>query len=391
MRYEIRALQAGRVETLLIEAASADDARQQASAAEASVLGIRALGRARPPSRFDLTLFGQELIELLDAGLALTEALEALAEREPAGGDEARIAALLLARLREGLGFSAALACQPEYFPPLFIGLVRAAEQTSELQAALGRYLEYRSRFDQLRHQIVAALIYPAVLLVVGSLVSLFLLGFVVPRFAMVYRGGQRSLPWASQLLLDWGEFVAGHGQILLLALPLGLIGALLLLRRAMRRGWLEDAARRLPGIGRRITIFRLCQLYLAVGTLINGGTPAMAALDLASGVAAPAMRPALAAVASSLRQGLPLSQALSAQGLTTPVALRLLQAGEGAGRIGELLLRAARYHDKALARDIDGFSRLFEPLLMTAIGLVVGLIVVLLYMPIFDLVGSLQ
>lgn len=391
MRYEVRVLQGDRFETLMLDAASAAEAHAMALARQLVPVHVQGRRAHAAKIRFDLSLFVQELIELLDAGLELIVAIELLTNRERSAADERELVGQLLAHLREGQSFSSALEQAPDIFPALFVGLVRAAEQTSGLQAALTRYLEYRTRFDGLRQKISAALIYPAILLGVGGLVGLFLLGFVVPRFAAVYRGGQRDLPFASKILLDWGDFFSKHALLLTCLLPVLLVLSGFALRRLWKNGQFEALLQALPGIGRHVQTFRIGQIYLALGTLLNGGMPMLQALALAQGVATPGMVGRLQAVDQALRRGAAASVALVSQQLVTPVSLRLIQAGEGTGRLGEMLLRAARYHDNELARWIDRVSRLFEPLLMAAIGIVVGLIVVLLYLPIFDLAGSLQ
>ena len=388
MRFEVRALGPEQVETLIVDAIDEAEARRLVAARQLTALAVKRAA-SRRGTAFDLTLFAQELIELLDAGLELAEAIEALDARG-GQGEGARVTRALLTRLREGQSFSQALTAADEDFPPLFIGLVRAAERTSHLQDALARYLEYRNRFDALRQRIGGALIYPSILLGVGGAVSLFLLGYVVPKFATVYRGSAHQLPWLSRVMLDLGEFVAAHAGVLGPALLLLLVGGGLALRSAWQRGQLEAALRHLPMLGPRIELFRIAQLYLALGTLLNGGLPALQALALAEGVATPVMLPRLRSVGAALRRGEAVTDALAAAELVTPVALRLLRAGERSGRLGEMFIRAARHHDAELGRWIERFSRMFEPLLMAAIGVTVGVIVVLLYLPIFDLAGRL-
>jgi len=394
MQFEVRALSAERCETLVVEALDEADARRVLEARALQPVSIRARGAARTMARsrsnFDLALFSQELAELLDAGLEIVEAVEALAAREQDGA-RARICAVLLARLREGMRFSAALEQAGDAFPALYVGLIRAAETTSGLHGALSRYIEYRSRFDALRARITSALIYPAVLLVVGGAVTLFLIGYVVPRFASVYHGSTRALPLLSTLLLELGLFIANHALATGAMLAALLFGGGAALMQAWRSGRIEQAIAHLPGLGERFALFRLSQLYLTLGTLLGGGMPVVHAIELAEGVLPPALRDRLRAAGSALRRGESITAALAAQQLCTPVSLRLLRAGEGTGRVGEMFVRTARYHDAELARWIERFSKLFEPVLMAAIGITVGFIVVLLYLPIFDLAGSLQ
>lgn len=207
MQYLVRALAAdNRIETLRIDAADADSARREIEARRLKALSVEGTAepdRSRGHARFALLEFSQELIALLGAGLSLVEALEGLLEKD-ASARRRNVLAGLLALLREGQRLSAALRAQGDVFPPLFIGLVQAAEGTSDLPRSLARYVDYRTRLDALHARIVSASIYPALLLVVGGAVCLFLLGYVVPRFALVYQGSGRSLPWLSQWLLSW-------------------------------------------------------------------------------------------------------------------------------------------------------------------------------------------
>ncbi len=405
MNFAIRAIGPHGVETLHIDAANQEDAaRQMASrnlrplsikAAEkpAWQIGIAQLTRQAQPS-FDLLLFSQELLALLEAGLTLTESLDALQEKERRPSVVAVFDALR-GRLGEGQRFAAALATQPEIFPPLYCGLMRAAERTASLDNSLARYIEYRSRIDMVRRHLIQAMIYPAILCGVGLVVSLFLLGYVVPSFASVYQSSGKDIPLASQLLMQWGRFVADHGRLLgVVGLALGsmVIG---LFRSAHSRrimgAWIYEQVRRLPRLGDMLQTFELARLYLALGTLLAGGLPILLALQLCDGLVTSRTHLALQQAARRIREGQPASVAFEEGRLCTPVALRLMRVGERTGQLGDMLTRAARFHDGEIERFIARFTRSFEPLLMAAIGLVIGGIVVLLYMPIFDLAGSFQ
>lgn len=394
MRYEVRGLRGADLDTLDIQAVDVSDARRLAQEQNLRVLSIRSINTpGARKSRFDLRLFSEELAELLDAGLSVVEAIEALASREDAqAGTMHQAYGALLKTMREGHTFSVALERLPEFFPPLYVGLIRAAESTSGLHDALTRYIEYSGRFEALRSKVVSALIYPAILLTVGGGVIAFLLGFVVPRFAAVYKGTGRPLPTLSAWLLEWGTFVSQHGVAVGLSaatLAAALLGSLYL---SWRQGRVERLLAMVPPVQRRVQLFRLSRLYLTVGTLLNGGMPAVQALLLARGVAGSGPQAtAIDATIEAIRRGESLTAAMSAQALTTPVSIRLLRAGEGTGRIGDMFVRAGRYHDNELGRWVERFSRSFEPILMSLIGIIVGGVVVLLYMPIFDLVGNFR
>ncbi|WP_205417408.1 type II secretion system F family protein, partial [Trinickia diaoshuihuensis] len=355
------------------------------------VAPARALGRpAGGRGRISLVLFSQELLALLKAGLSIVEGLEALLERE--GGARLRsVLERILAGLREGKRFSSLLGEQPDVFPPLYVGIVRAAEGTSDLPRALQRYVDYQERIDTVRNKLVSSAIYPSILLVVGGGVSTFLITYVVPRFATIYEGTGRALPWMSQMLLDWGKFASAHGLPLALTALAGVAAIFLGVRATVARVGLVSLLARVPLLGPHLRIYQLSRLYLTLGMLLGGGIPIVAAMETACGTVSPSMRDALLLARAAVQSGEPLSGAFQARQLTTPISLRMLRVGERSGELGAMLTQSAAFYDGEISRWIDRFTRMFEPLLMSAIGVVVGTIVVLLYMPIFDLAGSLS
>ncbi len=385
------------ISNLVVDAADALDARRQVEARGLFVSAVEparanpfaGLGR-RGGAKLSLVLFSQELLALLNAGLGIVEGLEALLEKEANPGARG-VLERLLGGLREGKRFSSVLASQPDLFPPLYVGIVRAAEGTSDLPRALSRYIDYQQRIDTVRSKIVSASIYPVILLLVGGGVSGFLIGYVVPKFAEVYQGAGRTLPWMSQLLLDWGQFAGAHGSAIAVSALLLIVGTVLGVRHLLRSGGINRLLVRLPGIGERARIYELSRLYLTLGMLTEGGITIVGAIETVQPMVSGNVRKGLAQARAAVESGQPLSNAFEANGLTTPISLRMLRVGERTGDMGPMLTQSAAFYDGEITRWIDRFTRTFEPLLMAAIGLVVGAIVVLLYMPIFDLAGDMS
>jgi general secretion pathway protein F len=393
MRYELRAITPeGRIESVECQAVDEQAARQQVEGRGYTVLAVRARRELamlwRGGERFPLPLFSQELLVLLNAGLPLVEAIETLAEKERR--DEFRgVLNRVVAALRQGLPLSAALEHAPSAFPPLYVATVRAAERTSDLAPALSRYVSYQAQLESIRKRIMNASIYPMVLLGVGGLVSLFLLFYVVPRFGRIYEDRATDLPVFSKLLLAWGSFAEAHAGI-----ALGLLVALVALAIYLFRtskDKISNAMWRLPGVGERLKVYQLARFYRTTGMLLKGGMPLVAALDMAAELLHPVLRERLVAASRAISEGRGVSASMDANGLTTPVAMRMLVVGESSGSMGDMMDRIAGFHDDELSRWVDWFTRMFEPLLMAAIGLVIGAIVILMYMPIFELAGNLQ
>src|SRR5512139_2092740 len=394
MRYRVKALRPGTgVTAMTVEALDEGEVAARLQREGAQVLSIVAehgnwLTARR--TRFPLLLFTQELIALLDAGLTLTEALETLGEKE-SRTESRQLIERLLAAMREGRPFSAALTMQSDAFPPLYAATVRAAESAGNLSPALARYVGYQNQIDAVKKKVLSASIYPLLLIGVGTLVIGFLLGYVVPRFASVYADAGRDLPWMSKMLLAWGEAVEAHGVWILLVAVAGIAGFVLALAQPSTRAALTRLAWRTPAIGKHLRTFELARFYRSLGMLLTGGIPIVSALGMVSGLLSAHLRSGAAVAMDAMRRGESISTALAGGDLTTPVAARLLRVGEKSGRMGEMMERIAIFHDEEMARWVDWFTRLFEPLLMVFIGLTIGLIVVLLYMPIFDLAGTIQ
>ena len=396
MRYELKAIApGGEIESLDFQAsdeAAAVRTLEGRGYTVLSVRGKRALGAPwrRSRDRFPVALFSQELRALIGAGLPLVEAIETLAQKEKRD-DSRAILLRIVALLREGQPLSTALDEFPHAFSPLYVATVKAAEKTSDLAPALGRYVAYSNQLDAVRKRIVNASIYPALLMAVGSLVGLFLLLYVVPRFGHIYQERGGDLPLFSRLLLAWGQAIDKHGIVALAAIAaLVALGVYLLRREDVRRA-LGDALWRLPSIGERLKTYQLARFYRTIGMLLRGGMPLPRSLDMGAELLHPLLRDRLVEANRAIREGRGVSASLEAQGLVTPVAQRMLAVGEKSGNMGEMLEQVAAFHDEELARWVDWFTRLFEPVLMAIIGLVIGAIVVLMYMPIFELAGNLR
>jgi general secretion pathway protein F len=392
MRFQLRAITSdGRLESLDYQALDAHAARQQAESRGYTVLEVRSTRNflvAR--TRFPVQLFSQELLVLLDAGLPLVEAIETLAQKERR--DEFRaLLGRLVAVLRQGQPLSAALEQAPAAFSPLYVATVRAAEKTSDLVPALSRYVAYQAQLEAIRKRVVNASIYPLLLIAAGGLVGMFLLFYVVPRFGKIYEDRSADLPFFSQVLISWGQLVEGHAVLALGLLLAAAVSTIFLLKQQHVRAALGDALWRVPALGERLKVYQLARLYRTTGMLLKAGMPLVTALGMGAELLHPVLRARLAAASRAISEGRGVSESLDANGLATPVALRMLVVGESSGSMGDMLDRAAGFHDEELARWVDWFTRMFEPLLMALIGVVIGAIVVLMYMPIFELAGNLR
>ena len=395
MEYLVNALSARReIVSLDLKAGSETAAAEQARELGLTVLSVRSRSYAgwlrRRGSVFPLTLFSIELMTLLEAGLNLVEALQALTEKEARSEAQAVLSGVVAA-IRRGEPFSQAVAHYPQHFPPLYVATLKAAEQTGDVAEALSRYIAYQEELDRVRKKVVAATIYPAILSIVGTLVLGFLVFYVVPRFARVYEDMSGKLPFFSELLNTAGRTVNDHGWLMGAAFAAAIVAALLSISHEAFRAWINSRLWQIPGLGEHMKVYQLARLYRTVGMLLRAGIPVVRSLDMGRDLLAAHLRPHLAQARRLIEEGRLMSAAFMAAGLATPVAARMMAVGERTGDMGEMMGRIARFHDEEISRNIDWFARIFEPVLMAVLGIAVGGIVVVMYMPIFELAGSIQ
>ncbi|WP_424194622.1 type II secretion system F family protein [Ampullimonas aquatilis] len=395
MQFIITAMRQHELHIFAIDATSEDEAIARAKTQGYAVLKaeqkkqlIDLSGLVR--KEFPHTQFNQGLLSLIKAGLSLVESIEALAEKE-ARAESSRVIKKLLGHLYEGLTFSAALEKQPEVFPAIYIATIRANERTGSLVEAIERYIAYRAQVDEVRKKIVSASIYPAVIMGVGGLVILFLLFYVIPKFSTVFEDMGDRIPAMSRYLLNWGKFVETNGSSVFLFLGLVIVGIFVLFGQASVRALIGRQFNKIPSIGDFTKLYQLSRFYRTMGMLLKAGIPVVTALGMIEGLLPESFRNNLQQVKTHIKEGVSMSQAFERNGLTTAVSSRMLRVGEKTGQMGEMMERIAVFYEADVAEKIDWFVRLFEPILMIVIGVIIGVVILLMYAPIFELAGSVQ
>jgi general secretion pathway protein F len=397
MQFEVRAIDANAaVLTVLVDAPNQARALDVATERGLRPLSATAKGSQsgwqflRKKNDFHLGQFCQELLILLNAGLSLVEAIEALQEKE-IKPQRREILAAIVGQMYQGNSFASALELHPTVFPALFVATVKASERTGDLADAMAKYSAYQEQRDVVRNKIVSASIYPVILIIAGLLVIGFLLGYVVPRFANIFEDRGTDLPFLSRLLIDWGKLANTYGSWLLGGIITLLVVLVFWLRRDSSQNAVIDLLERIPTIHHHLRLFRLARFYRSLGMLLRGGMPVIFSIDLVADLLPKSMRSALLQARQKVQEGVAISQAMDSVGLTSPVSARMLRVGEQSGQMGEMMEKIAHFYDAEVSQWIDWFLRLFEPLLMAFIGVAIGFIVVAMYFPIFELASSIQ
>ncbi len=346
----------------------------------------RARGFGERLSSDELALFTRQLASLLEAGLPLEQALTALLEQaeRPYVRD---LIASIRSEVMGGAGFSDVLTHHPRDFAEIYRALVASGEQIGHLARVLSRLADYIERRNALVQKVRLAFTYPAIVTVVAFSIVIFLLTYVVPQIVSVFANTKQKLPLLTLMMLAVSNFVRAYGLIVLVAL----IGAWVLWRRALRdpalkrrwHSWLLTA----PIYGKFERSLNTARFASTLAITTGSGVPILRALqtsrDTLSNVA---MKELVEEASASVREGVSLARALSAQKHFPPMLIHMIRAGEITGELPAMLERAANSQQQDLERRTLTIAGLLEPALILAMGVVVLLIVLAVLMPIIEI-----
>lgn len=397
MLYEVRHVPPGavRVQQDRIEADSELALRTQLAGAGSTVLSLAAaqgsrMPVVRPRQGLDVSWWCRELSTLLRAGMTVVEALETLAadSQDPV---RARLHTRLQLALREGQSLSKAMR-SVDAFPSVLLAGVAASERTSTLVDALQDYLVYSESMERLRRQVVSASIYPAVVVSLGAAISLFLLLYVIPRFGQMYHDLRGDPSGITVVVLWLSRTVREHSPLIVTGVGLVAATCIWAWRSGLLVRWGQEFIEVVPPLRAQWDQFRLAKLYQSLSLMVRGGYPLDEAMQVCEGLdLGERMARGLALARQEIARGRSASTALSAAGLTETVTQRLLAVGERTGSFDTVLKTIAERHAQAFATFVERATRIAEPLLLLLVALAVGGIVVMMYVPVFDIAGGLR
>ncbi|GAB4232832.1 MAG: type II secretion system F family protein [Acidobacteriota bacterium] len=341
--------------------------------------------RKRVP-RQDLLIFTQELGALLGAGLPLDRSLTILSDlTENAYLRE--IVRELLREIKGGKSLSEGLALYPQVFPKLYISMVRAGEASGTLEPILQRVAEYLENVEELKSYFVSALIYPAILALVGSGSIIVMVTIVIPKFAAIFENAGVPVPLPMQIMLGISAFVTGYWWLLLG----GALGSVLWWRRwlqtpAGRRKW-DLWILRMPLLGSLFERLEISRFARTLGTLLRSAVPLIQSINIVRDVVGNrALAEALEGVVTGVKKGEGLAAPIRRTELFPAFAVHLLEVGEETGRLDDMLYQIAETYDRELRTSIKRLVALFEPAMILVMGLIIGLMVVSMLYSIFSI-----
>jgi general secretion pathway protein F len=336
--------------------------------------------RAQAVSRRDVLDLTHELAVMMRAGLPLAYALRVLSEMNARPAVQGLLQQVL-DDVKGGSTLSRALSRHGALFGPFYISMVRAGEASGQLATMLERLSEQIARLAVLRESVVSAAIYPAILLLVSLLSLAGMIGFVVPQFEQLFTDMGDALPLATRAVLALSHHVRDWGYVWALVLVLGGWFVLAWARKPAGRMKVQAAVLRLPLVGPIVHRFQIAVFARTLGTLVGGGVPLMAALDIAvDTVSSQPVRQALGGMLAPVKSGARLAQAMTGTRQFEPLAVNLVRVGEETGRLGPMLTELAALTDQRIETGIKRLLTLLEPALIVALGaLIAGIIVSIL------------
>jgi len=333
----------------------------------------------------DFVAFNQELAALLRAGLPLLQALDLMVDRMEEGSFRA-ILEDIRGRVRTGEDLSGAFTAHRERFPRLYPSILKAGERSGELEAVIRRFIRYEKLVLDARKRVVSALIYPAVLVGVSIAMILVMMIFVVPKFQEFFASSNVELPLLTRILIGFGSTVQNHWLIILVVL--GTAGTFFWRWKETVAGQrtLDRFRLTLPFVGPVLHRFSLSEFCRSLATLLAGGMPLVPSLEIAVAAVGNAhIRDRLEPTIQEVREGEAFYETLERSGIFTDLAVDMVQVGEATGALDEMLTNISDFLDEQVETRLARILTLIEPLMLVFMGIVIGVILVSLYLPLFS------
>jgi type IV pilus assembly protein PilC len=346
--------------------------------------GFRLREKRVKPEEF--ALFNQEFMALVRAGLTIPDGL-ALAANRPDSPALGKTLGRIYEEVRNGMPLSDACARYPETFDRLYVATIRTGEKTGDVVKVLARYQDYLRHRIALRKKLSQALAYPAFLLIALALILVVLFTFVMPRFVAMYADLGAALPWPTRVLLGIVDNFYIIGPVLIGFVVLAVTGWRRLTANEAGRRRIDKAKERLPYIGDLQRIVSAAQLSRSLSTLLAGGTPLVEALRTASSsLSNQVYLDRLTSVIEQVTGGISLAKAVRSTALMPEMAARMIEVGEASGGLETMLAEVAQFYEEVLDNRLARVMALIEPLLMLLMGVLIGGIIIVMYLPVFHM-----
>lgn len=337
-------------------------------------------------SKREIAVFTGQLATLLEARLPLVDSLSSLVEQLQ---DKTlkRVLADVRERVGEGSALSAALAQYPQTFSSLYVNMVRAGEKSGALEKILRRLADYAEDEAAFRNRLRAALAYPLFMVLIGAGVLFFLFSFVIPMVTRVFVDMDRALPLITLILISLGDFLRASWWLVLLGVGAILAAGKWFLSKERGRFLGDKLKLRIPLLGSLFQDIAVARFSRTLGTLLGSQSPILTSLDVVKDVMGNAVfSRALEAARDEIGEGGNIANPLKKSRLFPPLVTRMIAVGEESGNLEGMLFKVADTYDNEVQTKVSAFISLLEPLIILAMGLMVGFVVLAVLLPIFEM-----
>ncbi|MCC6580096.1 MAG: type II secretion system F family protein [Phycisphaeraceae bacterium] len=398
-RYQAQ-LASGQVTTGVLSAASATAAAESLRAQGGQILRLsptsvsttslaerlRAINQGGGPSARDVLNFTTQLAVMVRAGIPLRAAIEGIADQM----DHIRFRRILT-NIREdiegGKQFSEALARHPKQFSVLYVNMVRASEMSGSFSRMLDRIAAYQAQQLETRSMVIGAMIYPGVIASLAVSVTIFLLTFVLPKFADVFKGKEAAMPWPTKFLMGLSAFMVDWWWAVVLGLIASGVLFALFVRSEPGRWWWDRTKLRIPLFRRMFRALYISRSLHTMGELVNAGVPMLDSLAITGDISGNRMFERLwLTVQASVKQGKKIAHPLGRSSLLPRTVVQMIAAGEESGKLGEVLDEVSAFYSNQLRQTIKTVTSLIEPIMIILMGSIVGFIAMSIILPIFKM-----
>jgi len=393
--------QAGYFPTSVIEEAISGADGQQARDRAAKVARLTkprakkgiVLFKRKTVSSKVLMIFTRQLATLIDSGLPLLRSLNVLANQERDKVLKNTIIKIADS-VQSGSTFSDALALHPRIFNDLYVNMVKAGEVGGVLELVLNRLSEFQEKAAKIKNKVLAAMVYPAIVMTMAVGIMTFLLIFIVPRFELIFHDllGDKPLPPVTRFVIGASDFLKNHGLIVL-----GIVVAMVTLYKFIGRTRggrfvIDSFKLRMPLFGNLNRKTAISRFTRTLGTLVTSGVPILQALNITRETAGNAcIARAIAQVHDSVKEGESIVQPLEASRVFPPMVVSMVDVGEETGKLPEMLLKIAEVYDDEVDNAVTAITSMLEPIMIVFLAIIVGTIVLALFTPLISIITGLQ
>ncbi len=351
---------------------------------KAGLLGGR--GKAK-----DFLIFNQEFVTLIKAGLPILQSLEILLKRTEKQGFRTVLQSVIQ-EIRGGKSLSDAMTNHPIYFPPLYTATIRAGEKSGALVDVLKRFIEYQKKSLFLRRKFMTALAYPIFLVIALVAVLMLFFLYIIPNFTQLYSDQAGKLPLLTTLLIGFTSTLTLYAPLIFGAVIATAVGIYLWQKTSKGRQILDSMKLRIPIVRTILLQYVLSQLTRTLATVLRGGIPLVQSLDTTAGVIGNRVIAGRLAEARNLvTEGISLANAFERTRLAPDMTIRMVEVGESSGDLPQMLEDVAEFYDQEVENRLTLLTTMIEPVLMLSMGIVIAVIVVALYLPIFEMGARLK